>query len=205
MTINKLSDWDPLKINCRIGALKLNVVLCRVAYIFNSSTLRCNLNTSRTKNCLKKNKKIMNLVYFLKVVHIIMAGLRSKYQLFCFALRYLIIFFLILLFLSVGSTDLTNGYKPSQNSNGSSIRCAGDNIIVSFPTILLPFPPFPGADENTYSQFSRKLFNKFDNCLRMIKVVEFYKSVRHERRLPHNLVSIFQVENVSPGNIIKVE
>ena len=32
----------------------------------------------------------------------------------------------------------------------------------------------------------------------MIKVLAIYKSVRHERKFPHNLVSIFQVENVSP-------
>ena len=33
----------------------------------------------------------------------------------------------------------------------------------------------------------------------MIKVLEFYRNVRREWRLLHNLVSIFQVENVSPG------
>ena len=51
----------------------------------------------------------------------------------------------------------------------------------------------------THSQFSQKLFNQFKNCLWiLIKLLKFYKSVRHEQTLLHNLVSIYQVENVSP-------
>ena len=34
----------------------------------------------------------------------------------------------------------------------------GNMQIYHFPRILLPFPPFPDGVENTYSQFSRKLF-----------------------------------------------
>ena len=38
----------------------------------------------------------------------------------------------------------------------------------------------------------------------MIKVFEFYKkSVQHDWRLPHNLVSIFHVKNASPGKTEK--
>ena len=34
-----------------------------------------------------------------------------------------------------------------------------ENARLTSPKILLPFPPFPGGAENTYRQFSRKLFN----------------------------------------------
>ena len=52
-----------------------------------------------------------------------------------------------------------------------------DNTNLSLsPKIVLAFPRFPGGVENTYSQFSRKLFNHFENCLRiLIKVLEFYE------------------------------
>ena len=66
--------------------------------------------------------------------------------------------------------DLTNGSRQLQNFNGSSIRYAGDNTNLYFHNILLPFSAFP------YSQFSRKLFNQFENCLWIvITVLEFYK------------------------------
>ena len=66
----------------------------------------------------------------------------------------------------------------SQTSNGFSIRCAGDNTILSFnPQILLPFPHFLGGVENMYSQF---LVNWvfWDFCglwWIMVKVLEIYK------------------------------
>ena len=65
-------------------------------------------------------------------------------------------------------------------------------ISLPFPAqILLPFPTFPDGVKNTCSQFSRKLFNQFENCLRIfIKEFEFYKCVRHDWRLLHNLLSI---------------
>ena len=37
----------------------------------------------------------------------------------------------------------------------------------------------------------------------MIKVLEFCRKYRHEQRSPHNLDSIFRVENVSPGKAEK--
>ena len=41
--------------------------------------------------------------------------------------------------------------------------------------MLLLFPYFPSESENTCSKFSRKLFNQFEKCLRiMIKALEFY-------------------------------
>ena len=44
------------------------------------------------------------------------------------------------------------------------------------PRILLTLPVFPGRVENTYCQFSRKLFNQFENCLQIvITVLAFYK------------------------------
>ena len=53
----------------------------------------------------------------------------------------------------------------------------------------------------TYSLFSQKQSNQFENCLPiMIKVFEFYESVRHERRSLHNFVFIFHVDNVTWNN-----
>ena len=72
------------------------------------------------------------------------------------------------------------------------------------PKMLLPFHALSDEADNTYSQFSRKLFNRFENCFQIvIEVLELYKSVLHEWRLPQNGVSIFQGENVSPGKTEK--
>ena len=54
--------------------------------------------------------------------------------------------------------------------------CRGQYKFTISPKIVLPFLTFPGGVENTCSQFSRKLFNQFENYLRIfIKVLEFYK------------------------------
>ena len=52
----------------------------------------------------------------------------------------------------------------------------GDNTSLSYiPKILLPFPPFPGGEEKSYTQFSRELFDEFKIFLRIvIKVLEVY-------------------------------
>ena len=64
------------------------------------------------------------------------------------------------------------------------------------PTNLFSFfPLFQGVVENTYSavlqtvRLIRDFFADYDQD----------NSVRYEWRLPHNLVFIFQMENVSPG------
>ena len=54
-------------------------------------------------------------------------------------------------------------------------ECHNTNLSFSLK-ILLSFSGFPGGLENTCSQFSRKLFNQFENCLQiMIKVLEIYE------------------------------
>ena len=85
----------------------------------------------------------------------------------------------------------------SQNSNGSSNWCAGDNTknVYLFPKKLLSFP---GGVVNTYSQQTvqliRDFFADYDQGTR-----GSIKKRAHKWRLPHNLVSILQVENVSRG------
>ena len=49
-------------------------------------------------------------------------------------------------------------------------------VNIFFQKLLLPFLALPGRVEDTYSQFSRKLFSKFVDYLRiMLKVLEFYE------------------------------
>ena len=119
----------------------------------------------------------------------------SKYQPLCFTARYLIcIFFLLfLLFVMVGTKDLASGYRESPNYNRPSIRCAeGQYQFICFLQNFASFFSFFRWSENTYSQFSRKVFNQFEKCSSSTKIV------RLKQRLPHNLISIFQMENVSP-------
>ena len=88
---------------------------------------------------------------------------------------------------------------------GSSIRWAGDNINLSFfPKMLLHFPAFPAAVENKYSQFSRKMFNPFEKCLRIImKAFVFYTKVSAWTKVAAQLSLNFPGENVSPWKTIK--
>ena len=120
----------------------------------------------------------------------------------CFASRYFIFFFFFFLslFWMVGSMDLANCHRYSQNSNGSAMGFMGDNT--SFVSkILIPFHLFQVEWKTLVekvlevwkkSKFSQMVW-QIKNCLWiMINVLKVYKSVWHERRLSHNLVSIFQ-------------
>ena len=126
-------------------------------------------------------------VYF-GVVWLVCDG---KYQPFCFTARCLIYFFPFPFFERLGQ-------RISQTARDSrKIPTDSQSVIrgTKFPKFVLPFPPFPGGVESTYSQFSPKLFNQCENCLRiLIKILEFYQSMRHGKRLLHDLVLNFQVQ-----------
>ena len=132
-----------------------------------------------------------------------MAGLRHSIS---FTARYLSFFFLFFFFLLSGWANgsckrLQTVAKFQQILNHV---CEGRYKCIFPRSNLLPFPRFPGWMENTYGQLSRNLFNQFENYLRItIQKLEFYKHLWHEWWLPHNLVAIIQMENVSPGRTEK--
>ena len=94
--------------------------------------------------------------------------------LFCLAMPNCPLVLLLLLFKRLGQKISENGYRLSKIVNGSSIQLLWDNTRFSlFSKSLLRFPHFPDGVKNTYSDVSRKLFDKFVNCLLiMINILE---------------------------------
>ena len=84
----------------------------------------------------------------------------------------------------------------------------GGNKCFHFPhNFCFLFYFFYRWRENTYGQFSRKLFNKFDNCLQiLIKVLEFYTKCvvwKLWMEVAAQLSLHFRVENMSISKIEK--
>ena len=118
-----------------------------------------------------------------------------------FTMRNIILFFTFF-FWSVGPMDLVSGYRQTQNSNGPSVWWAEDNTSLSFsPKFCLLFQV----------EFKTHIVSFLENCLTNSRIVcgqwsrysSSTKRLQHERKLPHNLVSIFQVENMSHGKTEK--
>ena len=82
-----------------------------------------------------------------------------------------------------------------QNSASYS-QCPSPLIL----KILLGFPPSPGRMENKKYYRSLRLLNIFKSVLQiMILVLGLYKKLTDATGFPHNLVLLFQVENVLHG------
>ena len=109
--------------------------------------------------------------------YLINAGLWSKHQPFCFVWRYLIFLIFLLFFLErLGQRILQTARESRKISRDPQSGMREQCKFILSPKNWLPFPTFSGGVENTCSQFSRKLVNQFENCLRiMIKVLVFYK------------------------------
>ena len=55
----------------------------------------------------------------------------------------------------------------------------GKYKFIVFPKMLLPFPHFPGKDENRYSHFSRKLFDHNCGCCDQTWLYTFIFKLKH--------------------------
>ena len=91
--------------------------------------------------------------------------------LFCFTILSIFLFFLLFERLGQWIPQAARDNRKIPTDTQSVMR--GTIHVYIFHKILLPFP---AGVENTYNQLSRKLFNLFENCLRIvIEVLEFYK------------------------------
>ena len=146
-----------------------------------------------------------------------MAGLRSKYQLICFASRYLIFFF-FLLFWTVGPTALANGNKRAQNFNVSSIRYAGGEEYKSIfsPTFCFLFHLFQVEYSNnsriiygfrsSYSSSIKCVTLKTEKTLNISDINQpiFIKLHQNERTVSgHIILATAHLENVGQGQDLK--
>ena len=117
--------------------------------------------------------------YFCLKIYVIMSGLRGSHKAICFTERCLIFIFCFVRFFVLNGW--ANGSRKRLETDEKFQRILnplrGDHTSLSFyPKIVLPSPTFSNVVENTYWQFSRKLFNQFENCLRiMITVPDFCK------------------------------
>ena len=131
-----------------------------------------------------------------------MTGLRSKYQPFCFASRYLI--FLI------SSSHFLNGWDIGSRKWLETVAklqriinqiCGGQYKFIFFSQkFCFLFQIFHMERKTHIISF---LENHSTNSRLVFELRSRYssstKGMRNERKLPHNLVSIFEVENVSRG------
>ena len=115
------------------------------------------------------------------ICRLIVTGLRYQIPAILFYRAMLNFRFLFNYFWTIGPTDLANGYRQSQNFNGSSIRCAGTIQNYLFSGHFVSFP--------TFSRWRGKYIVRFlDICstnsrivcgvlkvLEVFEVLEFYK------------------------------
>ena len=95
--------------------------------------------------------------------------------------------------------------QTDEKSRGSSIMYAGAIEVCLFPkTMCFLFQLLEWNWKYMYSQFSRKIFNQFENSFRiLIKALEFYKMSAAWLEVAAQKISIFQMENVPPGKTEK--
>ena len=93
-------------------------------------------------------------------------------------------------------------YRATKFERTLNPLCRRQCKILS-PTFVLPFPPFPGGVDNAYivSFIENLSTNSRIMCGFRSRHTSSIKHLLHEWRLPNNLVSIFQVENVSSGKL----
>ena len=96
--------------------------------------------------------------------------------------------------------NLANGHSQSQNSNWSSILCAGDDTSLYFsPRIFFPFHLFP-LDWKThivsFLETIQSIRELFADPIK-VRLLKFYKKYLAWTKVVAHLASIFQVD-VSP-------
>ena len=119
---------------------------------------------------------MVNKTLVILSVFFIMAGLRSKYQSFCFyrAMTNFPFCFPLFLFLNGLDQRISQTLETVAKFQRIINPVCGRQCKFIFPR---NFASFSSSSRliGKHSQFSQKLFNQFENCLRiMIKVLEFY-------------------------------